>query len=184
MEFFEYPLLHYPDLMLALLREGERGEAGLNDALGRLEAELSRADEKPPVSREEALARLGVARQRLVEAGLLDDRGEGRYAITERGRKALAEHPDGIDDTVLMGYEEFRAAVSRRAAHDEPEDAAGTAFRQGYSAFLAAQPHAANPHREDTAAHNGWENGWFAGRDEARAHPTPEEKYGGRTGPV
>lgn len=179
MEFFEHPLLHYPDLMLALLRAGCGAEADLGDALAQIERDLAGAHERPPVTRDEALARLAAARRHLAAAGLVEDRPDGRYATPDRGRRALRDHPDGIDDTVLMRFPEFRSYMRRRAAHAEPEDAAGEPFRDGYAAFQAGRPHFGNPHRQDTAAHLAWENGWFAARDEARAHPTPEEKYGG-----
>ena len=170
MEFLEYPLLHYADLMLTLLRVGEAADASLSKAAARLAAELDQAHERPPVSGEEMMERLATARLHLVNAGLLEERADGRFNITERGRRALAQHPGGIDDTVLMQFEEFRQWLHRRTAHADPEDCCGDSFRDGYASQQAGRSHLANPHRQDTAAHLAWESGWFAARDEASCH--------------
>lgn len=169
MEFLEYPLLHAADLMLTLLKVGEAGDADMNTALARLRADLDRAKEDPPVGRDEMAARLSTARLHLTKAGLIEERPEGRFRTTERGRRALAEHADGIDDTVLMTYPEFRKYLRARVEHAEPEDAAVGAFTEGHAAQLDGRPHFANPYRQDTAAHLSWESGWFTARDEARA---------------
>lgn len=170
MEFLEYPLLHYADLMLALLHAGDGKEATLDDAATMLAQELDRAHEHPPIGRDEMMARLAAARRHLVEARLLQNVGGGRFSTTARGRHALTEHPDGVDDTVLMEYREFRDYLHRRATHPAPEDCCGDFFREGYAKQQAGMPHSANPYRQDTAAHLAWENGWFAARDEANAH--------------
>lgn len=183
MEFLEYPLLHYADLMLTLLKVGEDGDADLGTAMDRLRTDLRRAKESPPVGRNEMAARLSTARLHLLKAGLIEDRPEGRFRTTERGGRALSEHADGIDDTVLMAYPEFRAYLRRRVQHAEPEDAASNAFNEGHAAFLEGRPHFANPHRQDTAAHLAWEGGWFTARDEMREHPPGTHARDRRTAP-
>lgn len=170
MEFHEYPLLHDADLMLALLRVGEIRDASIADAAIWIVNELDQAHERPPVTGEEMVARLGTARLHLVKARLLEERGDGRFRTTARGRQALAEHCDGIDDSVLMEFDEFRDWLRRRTAHADPEDCCGDSFRDGYASQQSGQPHLANPHRQDTAHHLAWESGWFAARDEANCH--------------
>jgi restriction system protein len=170
MDFLEYPLLHAADLMLTVLKVGEAGDADLNAALARLQADLEKAKENPPVGRDEMAARLATARLHLGKAGLIEERPESRFRITERGRRALAQHPDGIDETVLMLYPEFRKYLRARVEHAEPEDAAIGAFTEGHAAQLEGRPHFANPYRQDTAAHLSWETGWFTARDEMREH--------------
>lgn len=170
MDFLEHPLLHMADLMLTLLKVGEKREADLNTALARLRSDLERAKENPPVSRDEMAARLAAARLHLAKAGLLEELGEGLFRATESGRRALAAHPHGIDDTVLMQYPGFRKYLRARVQHAEPEDAAIGAFTEGHAAQLEDRPHFANPYRQDTAAHLAWECGWFTARDELRPH--------------
>lgn len=54
-------------------------------------------------------SRIGWAMTYLVQAGLLIRPRRAHAQISERGRAALAAHPDRIDNTVLDAYPEFRA---------------------------------------------------------------------------
>lgn len=167
----EYPLLHYADLMVALLRVAEeRGEAAVGDAAVRLREDLARAGERPPVDEGELLARLGRARHNLFKAGALLPTHDQRFRITVRGRRVLAEHPEGIDDTVLMQFPEFRQYIRRLVGRPAADKPLSLAYDQGWAAYHGGVSHSDNPYRFDTGQHLAWENGWFEARDEEREH--------------
>jgi ribosome modulation factor len=90
--------------------------------------------------------------------------------ISTRGRKVLEQYPDGIDDTVLMGFREFRLWLQQTARHTPPEDTAARAYQEGWTAQLCGRPHSDNPYLPDTVRHQTWENGWFEARDEEVEH--------------
>lgn len=178
MDFAEYPLLHEAELMLTLLRVAEDREGRVEDALARLGRGLDRAGEPATLSAAEITARLEAARLRLCVAGLLCEGGGGGFRISTRGRKVLAEHPDGVDDTVLMQFREFRLWLRQTAEHPPPEDNAGRAYQEGWMAQLAGRPHSDNPYLGDTVRHQAWENGWFEARDEEVDHqPSAREGW-------
>src|SRR5262249_18823762 len=91
-----------------------------------------------------------------------------RFIVTGRGRAMLAAHPEGVDESVLVDFPEFRAFVAREAEHRAPEDACSAYYDQGFAAFDAGASFLDNPHPSDSVDHQAWENGWFAARD-ARA---------------
>src|SRR5919106_1627646 len=76
-------------------------------------------------------------------AKLIEAPAPGRFRITARGRRVLADNPDGVDDTVLMQLPEFRSANG----HAPPEASSRTAptteraptvdYHSGYEACLA-----------------------------------------------
>ncbi len=170
MDFADYPMLHEAELMLALLRVAESQAGGAVDALARLGRDVERAGGPVSESAAATLARLESAQVRLCVAGLLCKNAEGGLYISTRGRKMLEEHPDGIDDTVLMRFREFRQWLRQTAAHAPPHDTAGRAYQEGWIAQLAGRPHSDNPYTADTVRHQAWENGWFEARDEEVDH--------------
>lgn len=170
MDFADYPMLHEAELMLALLRVAEQRTGATAEALARLGRDADRAGEPAAESVAVTLARLESARDRLCVAGLLCDGGGGTARITTRGRKVLEEHPDGVDDTVLMRFREFRLWLRQTAEHAPPQDTAGRAYQEGWVAQLAGRSHSDNPYMADTVRHQAWENGWFEARDEEVDH--------------
>ncbi|MBY0430704.1 MAG: hypothetical protein K2Q10_05870 [Rhodospirillales bacterium] len=165
MEFEEYPLLNTPELMLTLLRKAAAGDASLPDCLKRLRHDLARAHEHPPVSRSEILSHLEQAMHRLVVAGLLEPAPNGIFGITRRGRRVLDAHPDGIDDTVLVRFPEYRRYLRQWGNH-VPEDSGEQAYDEGWAAFRDGKALTDNPHRPDTAPHQAWQNGWSEAGDQ------------------
>ncbi|RDD62816.1 winged helix-turn-helix domain-containing protein [Ferruginivarius sediminum] len=165
MEFEEYPLLHYADLMHTLLKTAESGPASLNDAAARLRRDLSLARENPPISGEEMRERLARARRYLAEARLVEDQADGRYRVTDRGRQVLREHPGGIDDSVLAAFPEFRNFIARTSG-GPAQEARMTVYDSGHMAYRRGAGVADNPYPFDSAEHLAWENGWFEARDE------------------
>jgi hypothetical protein len=175
MEFEEYPLLSYSDLMLVVLKTAARGQANLRDCLSLLRQLLEVAHERPPVPEAEILRRLEAAKTYLLKALLLVPAGAAEFVITARGRQALTEHPMGVDDTVLMQFPEFREFIRRAgepAARDDPRIGE---FDEGYAAYQEGQMPADNPYEFDRIEHLAWENGWFSAYDDdARAaHGAP-----------
>ncbi len=53
--------------------------------------------------------RVAWALTHMGKAGLVSRPARATYAITQRGQKALAEHPDRVDMTVLFGFPEYQA---------------------------------------------------------------------------
>lgn len=165
MEFEEYPLLHYADLMHTLLKVARGGPASLEDAAARLRADLHLAREDPPVTADEMRARFDRARQYLCAARLVEMLDDGRVRVTARGRQVLRDHPGGVDDSVLMAFPEFQHFI-RQSGGAPPREAQTTVYDAGYAAYGRGAGPADNPYPFDTAAHLAWENGWFEARDE------------------
>lgn len=159
-------LLHEQDLMLALLRAGAEGPATVQGAvsmLRRLRASLGEADAVD----EEVMGRLRRAAMALRAAGALSRVDIGTLKITDRGRELLAAHPDGIDETVLMQFAEFRAFIAAAGPRGPRDDPRIPAYDAGQRAFAAGEPLTANPFTFDSVDHLAWENGWSEARDEA-----------------
>jgi hypothetical protein len=172
MEFHEYPLLSYSDLMLTILTVASGDGASIADCLDHLRRTLDKAHEHPPVSAEEMRRRLETAKHFLLAARLLRPLAGERFHISERGRRVLADNPMGVDDTVLMQFPEFRALIGRSgepAAHDDPRP---QEYEEGYEAYQAGKMPADNPYEFDRIEHLAWENGWFGARDDLELERT------------
>lgn len=166
MDFYENPLLSYPELMLTVLKVAARGEASLQDCADALRQNFKQAGEQPPADFDDVLQHLDHAKRNLMRAWLLAPVGEDRFRITERGREVLGEYPMGVDDTVLMQFPEFRSFVQRSKDPETPAAVKPQDYERGYLAFRTGKEPADNPHAFDTAAHLAWENGWFEARDD------------------
>lgn len=166
MRFREYPLLNTPNMVVVVLREAAGGTATLGGCVARLQALLDRADEHPPFGPEEVASRLEMLIRYLAEARLVATAPDGGFAITARGRTALAEHPEGFDAADLMVYPEFARYIrglDRRRRH---LDVRSGGYDEGYDAYWSGQGPPDNPHNPDTADHLAWENGWSEALDE------------------
>lgn len=169
MEFHDYPLLSYQDLMLTVLKTAAQGRTTLHDCLAQLRRTLVAAHEHPPVTAADMLQRLSVVKTYLTEAMLLTLLEGDDFAITPRGRSVLAEHPMGVDDTVLMQFPEFRRFILRMSepsTHDDPRD---REYEEGYEAYGDGKSLTENPYEFDRIEHLAWENGWFTARDDDTA---------------
>jgi hypothetical protein len=166
MRFREYPLLNTPNMVAIILREAEAGPATLQDCAARLQALLARADEHPPFGPAEVASRLETLVRYLVEARLLAPERDGRFALTERGRAALAEHPAGFDTADLMVYPEFARYVRGLVARHGGMDPRAGGYDEGFYAYWSGQVPADNPYPPDSADHLAWENGWSEALDE------------------
>jgi len=166
----ERPLLHEPDLMLAVLRTSVGKVATVEDCIRHLGTLLRMAHEPPPADLEELRARLGEVEAKLLRAGLIQPAVPEGFEITDRGREILEEHPDGVDESLLMQFPEYRAAITERAAGGST-GSSGAAYDAGYAAYLSGRMLADNPHPADRRDHLDWQNGWSQARDDAlKAH--------------
>jgi hypothetical protein len=163
----EPALLHEPDLMLALLRAASRGPAGLEEATAQLLANLAVAGEPAPADPLDLRSRLARAASLLVAAGALASAADGseRFRLTERGEHLLAEHPDGVDPSVLRDLPAFRAFLAERTRGQPEADPCLPAYLGGLRAFAQGRSLADNPYPTDTADHLAWENGWSEAHD-------------------
>ena len=173
MDFSEHTLLNRPSLMLTVLKTASRGEVTLDDCLRHLRQHLARANEPAPVEAQELLAHMeGIKRCLIGAALLMPTTGDG-FTATKRGREVLAEHPMGVDETVLMRFPEFREFLRRSAQHPPPEDPRTHQYDTGYAAYQTGSSLVDNPYPPDTIDHLAWENGWFEARDEEFEHKRP-----------
>lgn len=168
MHFREYPLLNTPHLTLLILQEASAGAASPASCAERLRRLLAQAAERPPYGDDELRARLETLGCYLAEARLVEPAGDGSFAITSRGREALAEHPSGFDLADLMVYPEFARFIRAlsRARAEGRMDPRTPAYDEGYAAYRAGAVLSDNPHPGDTVDHLAWENGWFEALDE------------------
>lgn len=184
MELDESPLLHDPDLMLAVLRVAAVRSATLDDCIDHLRTLRRSAWIDEPIPETEVRARLGSARAKLHRARLIEAAKPGRFRITARGRRVLADNPDGVDDTILMQLPEFRptnghpgAGTALREPRAADRRAPNIDYQRGFEAYLAGGSLADNPHPPDICACLDWENGWSQARDEhVRQRPRPDER--------
>ena len=173
MDFLDQPLLNTPSLTLSLLKVAAKREwATLEDGLAHLKGVFAEAHESPAVAVAEIVSHLQEVLRHLVAAGLLSMADDDRFTITERGRQVLAEHPMGVDDSVLTQFGEFREFLRRSSPYHVPENTEPVTQEEGYYAFLVGQSAVDNPHEFDTSKHLAWENGWFEARDQ-QTTPSP-----------
>jgi restriction system protein len=186
------PLLHEPDLMLAVLRVAAARTGTLDDCLDHLRALRRCAQIQEPMPEAEVRALLEAVQAKLRRAGLIEAPAPGRFRITARGREVLHEHPAGVDDSVLMQLPEFRAVNGRSAivpgvpgAPAAYQRAPDTDYQRGFEAFLAGIGLADNPNPPDVRSFLDWENGWSQARDERLrqlVRPQPERHRRGKAG--
>ena len=191
MERDDSTLLHEPDLMLAALRVGVARPATLDDCMEHLRLLRQCAQIDEPLPEADVRIRLETALAKLRRAGLVEAPTPGRFRITARGREVLADNPDGVDDTVLMGLPELRSSNGHgypggsRGAPGTPDRRSPVDYRRGYEANLAGASLADNPHAPDVRAYLDWENGWSQARDDRlreRSPAQPERRQQGKAG--
>jgi hypothetical protein len=166
MQFREYPLLNTPNMVVVILRAAAEGPATREDCAARLQALLAVADEHPPFGPREVASRLEMLIRYLTEARLLAPADGGGFTLTDRGRTALEEHPQGFDTADLTVYPEFARYIRSLDRRRGPVDARAGGYDQGYYAYWSGEVPADNPYPGDSADHLAWENGWSEALDE------------------
>ncbi|HLO77976.1 MAG TPA: hypothetical protein VK196_16095, partial [Magnetospirillum sp.] len=132
MDLEDSPLLHFPDLVLAVLLAGRDGPASVADAARLLARHRAQAREASGVDAAELAEHLDRACRHLHAAHAIELLEGRRYRATPRGRLLLRAHPSGVDDGVLMEYPEFRAWIERNEAGKPPEDPRPREFIDGW----------------------------------------------------
>ena len=118
----------YQTLMLPVLRLcADRTEHSLRELIDTLAQELSIGEEERrellPSGRQPVLDnRVGWARTYLKKAGLLDSTRRGYVTITERGRAALTQFPERIDNKILEQFPEFVEFQNTTRTRELPEE--------------------------------------------------------------
>ncbi len=108
----------YQSLMLPVLMSAANGEVRISEVLRQLADELSLSEEDRSEllpSRRQAVFdnRVRWAKTYLTKAGLIESTRRAHFRITDRGRQALAENPDRIDNNYLSQFPEFEEFRSR-----------------------------------------------------------------------
>jgi hypothetical protein len=160
LDLSEFTLLNRPALMLLVLKAAAEAPTTPADCRVRLERELARARERPDVPDEAIAAELRAVIDLLTTAVLLSRTPDGRLALTRRGGEVLRAHPMGVDETVLMGFPEYKAFVRNFARRKSVDDPRAGRYDEGHAARQAGRPLTENPYPPDTADHLAWENGW------------------------
>ena len=168
MDLSEFPLLNRPALMLLVLKVAAEGPATLRDCRARLATELGRIHERPEVPEAAIGAELEEVNKHLLAAGLLTPADGDAFGITGRGRQVLAEHPLGVDETVLASFAEYRAFLRNFARRRTIDDPRLPRYDEGYAARREGQALSENPYPPDTIDHLAWENGWSEAQDSDR----------------
>jgi restriction system protein len=167
MERDDSVLLHEPDLMLAVLRVAAARAGTLDACIDHLRALRDRAEVEHRVPEADVRARLEAVTAKLDRASLIEWPGANRFRITARGRRVLADHPSGVDDSVLMQLEEPGAPTGQPAPVPEAPAPEASEYDAGYEAYGEGLSFADNPHPSDARAHLDWQNGWSQAHDDA-----------------
>lgn len=169
-------------IMLTVLRCAASGDTDMPSVLDRVLSDLKRSEpDAPALQDEEALnelrRRLQWTREHLTAAGVIETTEGDRMHLTDRGASVLEQCPDGVDDSVLMQFPEFRTYVAglqrqriiaaRRALGGDP----ATETQEGFVAFLEGRRAGDNPYEADTHMHEAWDEGYWEGASEARLRP-------------
>jgi hypothetical protein len=166
MERDESVLLHEPDLMLAVLRVAAASAGTLDACVEHLRALRERAEVEHRVPEACVRAQLKAITARLDRARLLEWPKASRFRITARGRQVLADHPSGVDGSVLVRLE--TPGVADGTPHEAPlAEAQALAYDLGYQAYGEGLSFADNPLPADARGHLDWQNGWSQARDDA-----------------
>jgi hypothetical protein len=168
MEREDSPLLHEPDLMLAALRVAATGTGTVDACVEQLRRLRRCAQVREPVPEAEVRERLKGVVGRLGRAQLIERPTACSWRITARGRQVLAEHPDGVDDSVLTRFASFRSTGEPTAELHEAPIPPRSHYDLGYEAYGRGRGLADNPHPPDVRAALDWENGWSQARDDDR----------------
>jgi hypothetical protein len=168
MDLSEFPLLNRPALMLLVLKVAADGPATLRDCRARLAVDLGRIHERPEVPEALIVAELEEVHGHLVAAGLLAPAEGDVFGVTDRGRKVLAAHPLGVDETVLATFPEDRVFLRHFARRKTFDDPCLRRYDEGFAARREGQSLSENPHPPDTIDHLAWENGWSEAEESDR----------------
>lgn len=165
----DHPLLSTASLTALILHSAGDGPVTLDSCSAKLDALFVRADREPGLPEDQRRVRLARQLNHLKIAEILRPDGDGRLHLTARGEKVLQEHPDGVDQTILVAFPEFAAYLQTTAHRSAGMDPRTASYDEGYAAFQDGQSFAANPYSENCVDHQSWENGWMQAYEKAQS---------------
>lgn len=166
-------------IMLTVMRCAADGDTTMEPVLDRVLSDLRRSGPGAPALKDkdaldELRRRLYWTREHLAAAGVIEITNGDRMRLTERGVSVLAQCPDGVDDSVLMQFPEFRTYIAglqrqriiaaRRVLGGDP----ASETQEGFVAFLEGRRAGENPYEADTHMHEAWDEGYWEGAADAR----------------
>jgi restriction system protein len=134
------PVPEYQTFMAPALRALEDGQQrSMKEIRDRVGAEMGITDEDKQQTIQSGISvfdnRVGWAVTYMVQAGLVRRPRRAVHQITERGLVVLHEHPDRVDNHILMQFQEFRDFKNRaRASQNHSPASEGTDTQVGTSA--------------------------------------------------
>lgn len=164
----DFPLLSTASLVALIMHKAGTGPVTLESCETALAALFQQANEVPGLPPEELRERLAGHLSDLETACILETVPDGGWQLTRRGRRALEQHPEGLDQTDLARYPEFAAHLRDTAHQPCGMDPRGEHFDEGFRACMNGQPFTANPYAFDNADHQAWESGWTEAKEERR----------------
>jgi hypothetical protein len=158
--FVEHPLLNSPHLVGIILRNAAKGEGTLEACLQRLHDLLAQSNEKAALDEDDVRGRFERLVLHLSKARLINGDAARGFEITQRGRQALIDSPEGFATADLMAYPEYAIFVRNAARSQSTSDPHASAFDLGADAFRKGMSRSNNPYNPDSADHLAWQNGW------------------------
>ncbi len=119
----------FQSLMLPVLKLAATGEMQIRDTITTIANQLNLSDAArslrlPSGKQSRYENRIHWAKFHLSKAGLTENSSHGKFRITNRGRKVLAEKPARIDLRFLKQFNEFPESQERASdTHQPPENA-------------------------------------------------------------
>ncbi|KIC37368.1 ribosome modulation factor [Leisingera sp. ANG-M7] len=162
----DFPLLSTASLVALIMHKASSGPVTLESCETALDALFRQANETPGLPPAERRDRLAGHLADLQTACILEPLGAGIWQLTRRGRRALEQHPEGLDQTDLARYPEFAEHLRRNAHKPCGMDPRGAHFDEGFRAGMTGQPITANPYAFDNADHQAWESGWSEAQED------------------
>lgn len=183
MAFFDDPPPDDSAVMLAILKAAEAATDGASldharDLLPKMDYPEDEVFHRTVNDPARLTRRFEESLRDLRKAGLVRDiREDGEFALSARGRRVLAENPNGVDTSVLLKFPEYRDYVrSDEQAIDLHPPGEQNAYETGFSAYQQGLRQTQNPYEPETRSHVMWDAGWFEALDEAYEEPGRGEK--------
>jgi hypothetical protein len=158
--FVEHPLLNSPHLVGIILRNAAKGDGTVEACMQRLRDLLAQSREETAFEEDDVRSRFERLVLHLSKARLINGNAEQGFEITERGRQALIDSPEGFATADLMAYPEYAIFVRKEARSHTTSDPHASAFDLGADAFRKGMSRSNNPFNPDSADHLAWQNGW------------------------
>ncbi|KIC22622.1 hypothetical protein RA20_01775 [Leisingera sp. ANG-Vp] len=162
----DFPLLSAASLVALILHRAGSGPVTLTSCEDALANLFRQANEDPGLPEADLRSLLAGHLKDLEIARILKAAGQDGWELTPRGRHALKQHPEGLDQTDLVKYPEFAAHLRNTAHQSCGMDPRMNSYDEGYLARRRGLSFTANPYAFDNVDHQSWENGWMEALEE------------------